>query len=143
MFEKERKQEKLDAHQIVASLLSFIINDEALSVPVYLEEIKSEQDADALGLTPAVYVWNENRDTGSFTVSVNGKTIGHLLEGVVPREHSQFNAIRDEVMVALSISSKATIVSICERLGAFPSDIFGAYENAAERARLPARDGRR
>ena len=119
-----KKEEKLDAHTIVTSLLSFIFSNDRFLQPAYLREIKTENDANILGLTPIVYIWNENRDTRSFTVSVNGKAIGHLLECVVPREHSQFNAIRDEAMNALSMASKASIVSACERLGTFPSDVF-------------------
>jgi len=84
------------------SFLSFISNNSKLSKPLYLKQIQSETDVNSLELTPLIYVWNENRKTGLFTVSVNGKTVDYLLEGIVSKEHSQFNAIRDEAISALS-----------------------------------------
>jgi hypothetical protein len=97
-----KKEEKIDTHAIVSSFLSFISNNSKLSKPLYLKQIQSETDVNSLELTPLIYVWNENRKTGSFTVSVNGKTVDYLLEGIVSKEHSQFNAIRDEAISALS-----------------------------------------
>ena len=125
MFFK-KKEKELDKHQIVSSLLSYIINDKKLSYPLYLHEITCEEDAENLGLYPIVYVWNENREAGSFSISINGKAVGHLLEAVVPREHSQFNTIRDETMLALSKAANESVVSTCEAAGLYPSDLFCA-----------------
>ncbi len=119
-----KKKPAVDEHKIVSSLLSLIINDQVLSNPVYLEEIKTENDGDALGIAPLVYIWNENREAGTFSVSVNGKAVAHLLESFVPRKHKGFTKMRDEAMLALSKTSKETIVSLCGQLGVYPSQLF-------------------
>jgi hypothetical protein len=79
------------------------------------------QQSDVL---PLIYIWNENRKLGSFTVSVNGSALGYLLEALVPRSNLSFIRIRDEsISVIVGLSNKM-IVSVCEKTGAFPSDIF-------------------
>ena len=123
---KSHQEEKLDNHNIASSLFAYIINDNKLALPVYLDSIKSEEDANSLGFYPFIYIWNENRSAGSFTVSVNANAIGLLLEETVPREHSQFTAIRDEVMLVLLKTSQETVISICEEQGAPPSIIFNS-----------------
>ncbi len=119
------KEKKLDTHEITTKMLSLIINDQSLSLPVYLPQIKSEDQAAEIGLGPLVYIWNEDRTKGTFSVSVNGQTVAHLLESIVHRKHSQFNEIRDEIMSVLSKTSQAMIINYCEESGAFPSEIFG------------------
>jgi hypothetical protein len=120
-----RKKKSVPDHsQIVRSLVACIVKDEALGTPVYLPDVRSERDADNLGVAPVIYIWNEDRRAGSFTVSVNGKAVAHLLEGAVPRSDPRFNPIRDEVMKILADNSRATVLELCESFGAFPSDIF-------------------
>ena len=104
--------------------MAYIFNDEKLSAPVYLSEIQSEQDGDKLGLYPIIYIWNECRDTGSFSVSINTKPIARLLEGHLPRSHSKFDQVRDETAKILSAVSQKSIISTCQKVEAFPSDIF-------------------
>jgi hypothetical protein len=123
MFFRKKKSVPDDS-QIVTSLVAFIVKDEALGTPVYLPHIQSERDADNLGLAPLIYIWNEDRRAGSFTVSINGKAVAHLLEGAVPRSDPRFNRIRDQVLQILAKSAHETTVKICESLGAFPSEIF-------------------
>ncbi len=118
------KEEKINSHELVSNLLSYIIHDEMLSTPVYLSEVKTFEDAHSIGVAPVIYIWNEDRDIGSYTVSVNGDAVAHLLEGALPRKHSQFNTVRDEVIAALTRMVSATIASVCENTGAFPSDLF-------------------
>lgn len=123
MFFRRKKTVPNDS-QIVTSLVAFIVKDEALGTPVYLPHIRSERDADNLGLAPVIYIWNEDRRAGSFTVSINGKAVAHLLEGAVPRSDPRFNCIRDQVLKILAKTAHETTVKICESLGAFPSEIF-------------------
>ncbi|MGB2682538.1 MAG: hypothetical protein WBE39_14615 [Candidatus Competibacter sp.] len=119
-----KKPDRLDAPALVSQILALIASDETLSRPLYLSEIKSEKDTESLGLGPLIYIWNENRAAGSFSVSVNGKTVGHLLEAVVPRSHPEFGAMRDEIMGHLAESSRQAVIALCKRLGAYPSEVF-------------------
>lgn len=118
-----RKEAEIDNKTIVSAMLSSMMNDQLL-VPVYINDMKTEADAEQLGIVPVVYVWNENRAVGSFSISVNGKAVGHLLEVLVPRSHSKFAPIRDEVMAVVSQVSQETVVSTCRKMGGFPSEIF-------------------
>ena len=123
-----KKQTGPDSTQIVKSLVTYIIGDVQLGTPVYLPDVRSERDADGLGLAPVIYIWNENRGAGSFTVSVNGKAVAHLLEGAVPRSDARFTAIRDEVMRMLADVAKTSVIETCQRVGAFPSELFTAIK---------------
>jgi hypothetical protein len=115
---------EFDRDTLVKSLLSFILNDEEFSKPVYLNNIRSEKDADEIGMYPVIYIWNECKELGSFSVSVNTQPISHLLEGQLPRNHRYFDEIRDEVATALSTISEKSIISTCQKVGAFPSEVF-------------------
>ena len=117
-------EDYLDTHEYAGSLLSFIMNDKNLYLPVYVHGMSCEADGNLLGLYPLIYVWNENQDKGTYTVSINGRVVGHLLEGAVPREHSSFCAIRDEVMSALVQSASNSVASVCKASKKLPSDIF-------------------
>jgi hypothetical protein len=120
-----RKKEKpVNQREVVNGLLAYILSKDSLSIPHYMEEVKSEADAEKLGIAPVAYIWNENREAGLFNVSINGKAIAHLLEAIVPRDHSDFRSIRDEVMRALAASSRATVVKTCQSTGKFPSELF-------------------
>lgn len=129
MFKRffKKKEERVDAQAIVQFMLQNIYDNENLHVPRYLPDVKSEADADELGIAPVVYVWNEDRAKGSFNVSVNGNAIAHLLEGLIPRTHSQFNEIRDQVAQVLSESSRSSVVKVCESAGKYPSEIFEIF----------------
>lgn len=85
---------RLTAQQFIALTLS----DEKLSMPVYLPGIRSKAECDELGLWPLIYIWNVDRAAGTFSLSVNGKVIAHLLEPFVPREDPAYVEIRDEAM---------------------------------------------
>ncbi|EPO0667257.1 TPA: hypothetical protein ACNO4N_005738 [Salmonella enterica subsp. enterica serovar Newport] len=66
----------ITAKQFIALTLS----DEKLSMPVYLPGIRNEDDCENIGLGPLIYIWNVDRAAGTFSLSVNGNAIGHLLE---------------------------------------------------------------
>ncbi|QXB07802.1 hypothetical protein I6L80_21240 (plasmid) [Providencia rettgeri] len=94
------------------AFLTMILNDEVLMLPCYLPEIKSEADSQNLGIGPLIYIWNYNDTTKTYSLSVNGKCIAHLLEGYIPREHHFFNQIRDEAMKVVMDISLSTIKKI-------------------------------
>lgn len=77
-----------------------------------------------LGLAPVVFVWGEDRGAGSFAVSVNGKSIEHLLEGLIPRSDPRFGEVRDAAMEALSETSSEAMIKACSAVGCMPSDAF-------------------
>lgn len=115
------EQEKL----IVQFVLQQVFKDDNLSRPRYCTEVKSECDANRLSdALPLIYIWNEDRIKGTFSISVNGGLLEFLLEAVVPRSSASFNKIRDEAISVISNASQTSVVSTCEKLGAFASDIF-------------------
>ena len=119
--------EKLtDAERSLAqSLLSAIVTNGTVATPIYCPEVKSEADASVMAdELPLVYIWNEDRSRGSFSISINGRVVGSILEQQVDRANPSFARIRDEVMNALRQASQNSIVSTCERLGATPSVVF-------------------
>ncbi|MCG7884229.1 MAG: hypothetical protein JAY96_21875 [Candidatus Thiodiazotropha endolucinida] len=93
-------------------------------VLVYLPHITSEEDANEIAIAPIVYIWNENRKARSFTVSVNGKAIGCILEEILPRTHPEFSNVRDYVLNIIADISNRTVLETCNRLGMFPSELF-------------------
>ncbi|EKM5719247.1 hypothetical protein WIC93_10625 [Enterobacter cloacae] len=113
---------RLTANQFIALTLS----DEKLSTPVYLPGISSEAECDDLGLWPLIYIWNVNRTAGTFSLSVNGKAIAHLLEPFVAREDPAYVEIRDEAMKVISESSTRSVLATIEKTGLMP-DVLFAY----------------
>lgn len=111
---------RLTAKQFIALTLS----DEKLSMPVYLPGIRSEAECDEMGLWPLIYIWNVDRATGTFSLSVNGKAIAHLLEPLVPREDPAYVEIRDEAMKVISESSTRSVLATVEKTGLMPDVLF-------------------
>jgi hypothetical protein len=110
---------------IVQSLLSEIFNNESIAKPVYCPEVQSEADARSMAESlPLIYIWNEDRNRGSFSISVNGRVVGSILERKVNRSSPSFGPIRDEVMQVLQQATQGSVVSACERIGALPSVVF-------------------
>ncbi|HCT9254213.1 TPA: hypothetical protein OUB85_000758 [Enterobacter hormaechei] len=114
---------RLTAKQFIALTLS----DEKLSMPVYLPGIRSEAECDEMGLWPLIYIWNVDRATGTFSLSVNGKAIAHLLEPLVPREDPAYVEIRDEAMKVITESSTRSVLATVEKTGLMP-DVLFAYD---------------
>lgn len=102
---------RLTANQFIALTL----NDEKLSMPVYLPGIRSEAECDDLGLWPLIYIWNVDRAACTFSLSVNGKAIAHLLEPFVPREDPAYVEIRDEAMKVISEASTQSVLAMVEK----------------------------
>lgn len=114
---------RLTAKQLIALTLS----DEKLSMPVYLPGTCSEAECDELGLWPLIYIWDMDRSAGTFSLSVNGKAIAHLLEPFVPREDPAYAEIRDEAMKVISGASTRSVLAMVEKTGLMP-DVLFAYQ---------------
>jgi hypothetical protein len=114
---------RLTANQFIALTLS----DEKLLMPVYLPGIRSEAECDELGLWPLIYILNVDRSAGTFSLSVNGNAIAHLLEPFVPREDPAYVEIRDEAMKVISGASTRSVLATIEKTGLMP-DVLFAYD---------------
>ncbi|EID3015170.1 hypothetical protein LB105_005163 [Salmonella enterica] len=103
----------ITAKQFIALTLS----DEKLSMPVYLPGIRNEDDCENIGLGPLIYIWNVDRAVGTFSLSVNGNAIGHLLEPFVPRDNPAYVEIRDEAMkVIAEVSTQSVLTTLGTKL---------------------------
>jgi hypothetical protein len=115
----------IDAQAIAKQILSDISNDSALCTPVYLMNVDSEEDVEAMDNTPLVFLWNEDRESGGFHLSVNSRIVEERLATKIPREHEQFDLICEGVMKTIAQTAQKSVVKLCEQLGAYPSQIFG------------------
>ncbi|HBV28676.1 conserved hypothetical protein [Serratia proteamaculans] len=123
-FSKDKTGEDIERMTFVKNFINLILNEEKLSMPIYLPEIKQESDGDKLGVAPLVYVWNVCYKTGTYSLSVNGKCVGHLLQTFIPRSDPTFVEIRDEVMSFMMKISKETVSEMVRRTGLMPDKIF-------------------
>lgn len=114
----------IDAQSIAKQLLAEISNDTKLCTPVYLPGIASEEEADSMTNAPLVFLWDEDRESGGFHLSVNSNIVESLLVVKIPREHEQFDLIKEGVMKAIAQTAQSSVVKICEQLGAYPSQVF-------------------
>jgi len=131
MFEflrkKRPKTEPGQGSSITAKqFIALTMSDEKLSMPVYLPGIRNEDDCENIGLGPLIYIWNVDRAAGTFSLSVNGKVIGHLLEPFVPRDNPAYVEIRDEEMKVIAEVSTQSVLKTIEKTGIMP-DILFAY----------------
>ncbi len=124
MFKKGNEKSKEEKDPIVLKCLSIILNDEILFKPVYLKELKTEEEAEIIDELPLVYLWNEDINNGTFSLSINGRIIGRMLESYCSRNDPKFVPRRDEITNVLSDVSKKSVVNICSRLRISPSKIF-------------------
>ena len=123
------KGPRLTAKQFIALTLS----DEKLSMPVYLPGIRNEDDCENIGLGPLIYIWNLDRTAGTFSLSVNGNAIGHLLETFVPRDNPEYVEIRDEAMKVIAEVSTQSVLTTIEKTGLMPDILFAYHaENAQQ-----------
>lgn len=123
---------KYNNKKVVEALLSAIINDSNLSVPIYVKGMVNEAQGCFFGdLYPLQYVWNEyESDEGQigFSLSTNGMVVGRMLETLVPRENLNFILIRDEVMGVLSSHGNRIITNMIERSLSLPSNFLKNFE---------------
>lgn len=108
----------------VRQFTTLLLNDEKIMFPVYLPELRLLSDSDNLGIAPLIYIWNVSHSTGSFSLSVNGKCVGHLLETFVSRGSPDFQVYRDEAMKVISDVSLKTVQKIIHDTGLMPDELF-------------------
>ena len=112
-------------NEIIKTVIGWLFNDIAISHPLYCPQIKSEKDGEKLtGKLPLIYIWNEKKTTGSFSVSINGPIISEALEQIFPRSEPSFTIIRDQIMETVRKLAIDSIISTCEKIGALPSAVF-------------------
>lgn len=116
------------AKQFIALTLS----DGKLSMPVYLPGIRKEADCEDIGLGPLIYIWNLDRAAGTFSLSVNGKAIAHLLEPYVPRDDPAYFEIRDEAMNVIAEVSTQSVLTTIEETGLMPDVLFAYHAEDAK-----------
>ena len=133
-FLKKKKSEVNSKESIkitVKQFVALLLNDEKLSMPVYLPEIRLVSDGDKLGVGPLIYVWNVEHTTSSFSLSINGKCVGHLLETFISREDPAFVEIRDETMKIISEHSLRAVQATIRKTGVMP-DVLFAYSGGEQ-----------
>ncbi|EOT1171997.1 hypothetical protein ACNKCP_003175 [Cronobacter dublinensis] len=72
-----------------------------------------------------------DRTGGTFSLSVNGKAIAHLLEPFVPREDPAYVQIRDEAMKVIAEASTQSVLATIKKTGLMP-DVLFAYDSEQE-----------
>ena len=116
---------EIDAQAIAKQLLTEISNDTDLCTPVYFSDVVSEEEVETMDNAPLVFLWDEDRDSGGFHLSVNSRIVEEHLAKMIPRDHEQFELIREGVMKAIAQTAQSSVVKLCEQLGAYPSQVFG------------------
>lgn len=127
MFKFLKKKSKENAKITVNQFVALLLNDEKLSMPVYLPEIRLVSDCDKLGISPLIYIWNVDHTTNSFSLSVNGKCVGYLLENFISRDDPSFIEIRDETMNIVSKLSLGAVQSTIRKTGLMPDILFDDF----------------
>lgn len=133
-FRKKRSETEpgrgssITAKQFIALTLS----DGKPSMPVYLPGIRNEADCEDIGLGPLIYIWNVDRAAGTFSLSVNGKAIAHLLEPYVPRDDPAYFEIRDEAMNVIAEVSTQSVLTTIEETGLMPDVLFAYHADDAK-----------
>jgi len=119
----------MDRKEIIQTVIGWMFNDVAISQPLYSPQIKSEKDGEKYSDTlPLIYIWNEKKKTGSFSVSINGPIVGEALEHLMPRSDPSFALTRDEIMEIVREVAIKSILNTCEKVGALPSIVFSKTE---------------
>ena len=112
-------------NEIVKTVVGWLFSDIAISHPLYCPQVKSEKDGEKLtDKLPLVYIWNENKTVGSFSLSINGSIVGETLENLLPRSDPSFVVIRDQIMETVRKLAIDSVISTCEKVGALPSVVF-------------------
>ncbi|NBJ33113.1 hypothetical protein GE191_05420 [Serratia fonticola] len=132
-FRKKRPETKPGQGSSITAkqFITLTLSDEKLSMPVYLPGIRNEDDCEDIGLAPLIYIWNVDRAAGTFSLSVNGKAIAHLLEPFVPRDNPAYVEIRDEVMKVIAEVSTQSVLATIEKTGLMPDVLFAYHAEDA------------
>lgn len=117
-------EDQEEIEKVFNEIWNYVFNSRELSTPVYLPQIKTEKDAESMENLPFVYIWNENREAGSFSLSINGGILGGLIEEYVTRETSDFYVFQEMLMEQFSKVFQESVIGLCQKHGRFPSEIF-------------------
>ncbi len=110
---------------VVTTVINEIFRDKSICTPVYRADLMTDDDVRAkIAGLPMVYIWKEDRESGSCTVSVNGVKVEEMLEGHVDRSDDQFPRYRDEISAFVAGVSNESVAETCQRLRRFPSELF-------------------
>ena len=110
-------------------VLQNIYDNLDLSTPNYCAEVTSAEMAAQLSDSlPLIYLWNEDLNTGSFLLSINGALLAYLIEALIPRSDESFTTVLDSVTAILSASTRHSIVAACEKSGLPPSVVFSGRQ---------------
>ena len=71
--------------------------------------------------------------TCTFSLSINGKAIAHLLEPFVAREDPAYVEIRDEAMQVISEASTQSVLATIEKTGLMPDVLFVYHAEDVQR----------
>jgi hypothetical protein len=129
-----KSRNNINRHQkkdpLVSEILSLILSDKKLVKPIYVEEVKTEQECNSYPhQLPLVHVWNDKQQNECVRISFNGKIIGGIVELFCERNDPNFIKIRDEVLLAFSKVSRELISEILHETGASPREIFENFSD--------------
>lgn len=132
MFDRlfKKKLPPVDTRQKVQDFLTLAAaNPGDLMKPRYVGWLRDEAHADACSdQLPMLYVWNEDTQAGTFSYTVNGSLVSSLLETLLPREHPQFAAVRDELMRVLKEVTLDAMLHGCSEVGLMPSQVLPSVD---------------
>jgi hypothetical protein len=112
-------------NRVVSEILSLIINDTQLSLPVFIEEIETEKDASNYDRKlPLIFISNNKQDNGSFNLFVNQIMLGGISELFCDIDNPNFYEIRDEALSVISSTSRDLVSEICGKTEKIPSELF-------------------
>ena len=117
-------EDRAETGAVFTEIWNYVFNNQELSTPVYLSQIKTERDVEHISNLPFVYIWNENKEIGSFSISINGGILGGLIEKYVTRETSDFYVFQEMLMEKFSKVFQESVISLCQKQNSFPSEIF-------------------
>lgn len=112
--------------EVARSILNTILSDPKLCFPRYRADIKTEAQANEATDLPLVYTWNEivkDSQLLGFSLSVNGKIIGSMLEKQVPRTDPTFTRLRDFIINLLAKAQNNTVQNLCQQFQRTPRQL--------------------
>lgn len=110
---------------ILFALMRRIEEDEDLLLPrSIVGRLGGDEIAERIGVTPMIYAWNEDYVRKTFSLSVNGKAIAHVLEGIIPRTDPRFAPARAAASARIAAQARAAAAKSCVATGLMPSQVF-------------------
>lgn len=114
---------KLTDEQLAGMLVTDFMN-QGIAEPQFCAFLRTEADIRGNeNRIPLVYVWNENRQKGSFTVSVNGAKVAQFLEAQISRDNPRFSRVRDMAINVMAEAANNTLLKVCQKARMFPSQL--------------------